>query len=63
MPLLLIYLLLPKLYKYTVVITNKTYLKKSQSQKNLKAKSTLLELSFTKANLHIHESISRKIIY
>ena len=26
-------------------------------------KSTLLELSFTKANLHIHESISKKIIY
>ena len=38
--------------------TNRTYLKKLQSQQ-----STLLELSFTKTNLHIHEKISKKIIY
>ena len=36
--------------------TNKAYRKDFN-------KSTLLELSFTKANLHIHENISKKIIY
>ena len=36
--------------------TNRTYLKKLQSQQN-----TLLELSLTKTNLHIHENISKKI--
>ena len=38
--------------------TNRTYLK------NFKVnKSTLLELSFAKTNLYIHENISKKIIY
>ena len=38
--------------------TNRTYLKTFKV-----SKSTLLELSFTKTNLHIHENISKKIIY
>ena len=59
MPLLLVYSFLPKLYKIQRGAALIEHI-----CKNLKInKSTLLELSFTKTNLHIRENISKKKIY